>query len=323
MVSQAQIHRATSPYNYQIRYNSNFTFQYFLKKIGAYENKEYSDNQPIFNFYSKQLIVWVTSIIGTFFVGICGILPVVVLPSMADDHQKLVESNRFKCCLSFAAGTLLGDVFLHLLPETYTKSVLDDNGKVISNGLWVLFGLISFLSIEKIFPDHEQDADNKKSGANFLFFNSIRILGILNLFANVIDNFTHGIAVAGSFQASIKFGFITLIATLLHEIPHEIGDFVILLKSGLNYKEAALAQLGTAFSGISGAIFALASSSAQRAGEVTSWVLPFASGGFLYISLVNIVPEIVNERHLSNSLKQVSCLILGIFLVHSLSIVFD
>ena len=68
-------------------------------------------------------------------------------------------------------------------------------------------------------------------------------MGILNLTANIVDNFTHGIAVAGSFQASLKFGLMTLFATLLHEIPHEVGDFVILLKSGLSYKQAACAQV--------------------------------------------------------------------------------
>lgn len=138
-VSQSQIHRATNSYNYQIRYNSNFTYNYLLKKISNYEFIENSDSPIICAFYNKELIVWLTSVIGTFFIGICGILPVVLLPSMADDHQKLskykinfqykvnfflVESNRFKCCLSFAAGTLLGDVFLHLLPEAYTTNIL-------------------------------------------------------------------------------------------------------------------------------------------------------------------------------------------------------
>lgn len=81
-------------------------------------------------------------------------------------------------------------------------------------------------------------------------------------------------------------------------------------------------KLVTSFSGISGAIFALSSSSAERAGEITSWVLPFASGGFLYISLVNIIPEILGEKNLRNSLKQVLSLVFGICLVHSLSIFF-
>ncbi|CAF0722386.1 unnamed protein product [Brachionus calyciflorus] len=326
--SNAQIHRATNTHNYQIKYNSNFTLQYYLKRLNSFETL---DNcfypaylTDIANFLNNEkLIIWVTSVIGTFFVGICGILPVIILPNLADDHQKLIKSNYFKCLVGFAAGTLLGDVFLHLLPETYTQKVLNDNDKLISNGIWLLFGIISFLSLEKFFSDDLDDSQGSADSPSKLkSFLSIKILGLLNLFANVIDNFTHGIAVAGGFQASIKFGFMTLIATLLHEIPHEIGDFVILLKSGLTYKKAALAQLTTAFSGIMGAIFALGLTSAERAGDLTSWILPFTSGGFLYISLVNIVPEILNEKDFKSSLSQVCSLILGIVSIYLLSFIF-
>jgi solute carrier family 39 (zinc transporter), member 13 len=115
----------------------------------------------------------------------------------------------------------------------------------------------------------------------------------------------------------------TLIATLLHEIPHEIGDFVILLKSGLNYKQAAIAQLITAFSGLIGAIFALTFSSAERAGDVTCWILPFTSGGFIYIALIDIVPDIVNEKSVKASLKQLFSMMLGIMVIYWFALIFE
>lgn len=59
-----------------------------------------------------------------------------------------------------------------------------------------------------------------------------QVIGYLNLIANGIDNFAHGLAVAGSFMVSYKTGVLTTTAILIHEIPHEIGDFAILLKSG-------------------------------------------------------------------------------------------
>lgn len=92
IISQAQIHRATSPNNYQIRYNSNLTFQNFLRKIdyGFAENSNYPEN---FSFMNKEIIVWFTSVIGTFFVGICGVLPVLILPNLTDNHHKL--SKKF------------------------------------------------------------------------------------------------------------------------------------------------------------------------------------------------------------------------------------
>jgi zinc transporter 13 len=105
-------------------------------------------------------------------------------------------------------------------------------------------------------------------------------------------------------------------------IPHEIGDFVILLKSGLNYKQAALAQLVTAFAGIIGAIFALSWSSAERAGDATSWILPFTSGGFLYISMVNILPEIAREKNIHLCLKQILAILVGMFAIYVFNFLF-
>lgn len=83
------------------------------------------------------------------------------------------------------------------------------------------------------------------------------ISGYLNLLANCIDNFTHGLAVGGSFLVSFRLGSLTTFAILIHEIPHEVGDFAILLKSGFNRWDAARAQLMTATGGIFGALIAV------------------------------------------------------------------
>jgi zinc transporter 13 len=79
----------------------------------------------------------------------------------------------------------------------------------------------------------------------------------------------------------------------------------------------------TACSGIIGAFFALLSSSAEQAGDVTSWILPFSSGGFLYISMANILPEIIAERNLVISIKQILSMTLGIFVIYWFSIMFE
>ena len=89
------------------------------------------------------------------------------------------------------------------------------------------------------------------------------ISGYLNLIANVIDNFTHGLAVGGSFLVSFRLGALTTFAILIHEIPHEVGDFAILLRSGFNKWDAARAQLFTASGGIFGAMFAVLSSGGE------------------------------------------------------------
>lgn len=83
------------------------------------------------------------------------------------------------------------------------------------------------------------------------------ISGYLNLMANCIDNFTHGLAVGGSFLISFRLGALTTFAILVHEIPHEVGDFAILLRSGFSRWDAAKAQLFTASGGIFGAMVAV------------------------------------------------------------------
>ena len=82
---------------------------------------------------------------------------------------------------------------------------------------------------------------------------SIAISGYLNLLANVVDNFTHGLAIGGSYHISVRLGHVTTLAILLHEVPHEISDFAILLRAGFDRWGAAKAQIFTA----SGSLFGM------------------------------------------------------------------
>lgn len=140
-------------------------------------------------------------------------------------------------------------------------------------------------------------------------FDGFQVIGYLNLLANSIDNFTHGLAVAGSFVVSTKVGLCTTCAILLHEVPHEVGDFAILLKSGFRRWDAAVGQMVTASAGLAGCIFGLI---ADHAGDSTAWVLPFTSGGFIYIALVTIVPDLLKETRPKESIKQTIMMIAGI-----------
>ncbi|KAH9508591.1 hypothetical protein Btru_052111 [Bulinus truncatus] len=114
-------------------------------------------------------------------------------------------------------------------------------------------------------------------------------------------------ACSASLPRNLEFlvGLITTLAILLHEIPHEVGDFAILLRSGFNRWKAAKAQFLTASGGVVGAITALTSESTKTAGDKAAWILPFTSGGFMYIALVTVVPDLLQEKHGWESLKQV------------------
>ncbi|XP_070212114.1 zinc transporter ZIP13-like [Littorina saxatilis] len=314
--------------------------------------------------------VWIYSILGAILVGLSGILPLLIMPIEAGPSLKHgAPAARLKLMLSFAVGSLLGDVFCHLLPEVWNYMDRDDHGAHTRVGLWVIGGLLFFMIVEKLMADEsefepledtcdeedtaieEDDNSNQSqtrkrnpqnqssSKQNVQLSRSapdetgtthkrkrtissssaassskskephIKVSGYLNLFANVVDNFTHGLAVAGSFLVSRRVGLLTTGAILVHEIPHEIGDFAILLRSGFDRWKAAKAQILTATGGVFGAITAL---TAEQAGERTAWILAFTSGGFLYIALVTVVPDLLQEKHGWESLKQIFFIILGI-----------
>lgn len=110
----------------------------------------------------------------------------------------------------------------------------------------------------------------------------------------------------------------------MHEIPHEVGDFAILLRSGFNRWDAAKAQLLTATAGMMGALVALGGTSITNAMEArTSWIMPFTAGGFLHISLVTVLPDLLHETDKKESIKQLFSLIAGIVVMAVMTQLFE
>uniref|UniRef100_A0AAY4BZ50 Zinc transporter ZIP13 n=1 Tax=Denticeps clupeoides TaxID=299321 RepID=A0AAY4BZ50_9TELE len=305
--------------------------------------------------------VWLCSLAGSIAVGLSGIFPLLIIPIEAGAALKTADGcQKLKKLLSFAIGGLLGDVFLHLLPEAWSHICSPAGAHeqhYRSQGLWVILGLLAFLLLEKMFPDEapcstgpavslftfsgassrighefqlpmqnrgEVSTSRAESWRSFNFPCRIVTSGYLNLLANCIDNFTHGLAVAGSFLVSRKVGFLTTLAILLHEIPHEVGDFAILLRAGFDRWSAARMQFCTALGGVLGpASPCLPSLIMVQVKNATAWILPFTSGGFLYIALVNVVPDLLEETNPRHSLLQVLLLCCGVAVMALLSVIMD
>ncbi|XP_032138154.1 zinc transporter ZIP13 isoform X3 [Sapajus apella] len=266
----------------------------------------------------ERLDTWICSLLGSLMVGLSGVFPLLVIPlEMGTMLRSEAGARRLKQLLSFALGGLLGNVFLHLLPEAwaYTCSTgPGGEGQSLQQqqqlGLWVIAGILTFLALEKMFLDSKEEGTSQVSG-------------YLNLLANTIDNFTHGLAVAASFLVSKKIGLLTTMAILLHEIPHEVGDFAILLRAGFDRWSAAKLQLSTALGGLLGAGFAICTQSPKGVEETVAWVLPFTSGGFLYIALVNVLPDLLEEEDPWRSLQQLLLLCAGIMVMVLFSLFVD
>lgn len=253
--------------------------------------------------------VWLMALCSAVAVSSCGVLPLLFGRCM-DLRSVDGGSGALRLVLSFAVGSLLGDVWLHLLPEAWGQSegVGSMKAELQRGGFWLILGLVAFMSVEKL-AKHIEEAPSHNN-------NTRHISGYLNLLANITDNFTHGLAIAASYLVSPLVGLLTTLAILCHEIPHEIGDFAILLRSGFTCPDAAVAQLVTASGGLVGVIVGL---SAQYIGQCTSWMLPFTAGGFLYIALVSIIPELMEDS--IAPVKQVGSILLGILIMAAVTII--
>ena len=135
--------------------------------------------------------------------------------------------------------------------------------------------------------------------------------GYLNLAADFSHNFTDGLAIGASFLAGQNIGLVTTLAILFHEVPHEIGDFAILIQSGCSKRKAIFLQLFTAIGALSGTWLSLMFESAVS-GFATSCILPFTAGGFIYIATVSIIPELKESTGFFQSLKEIVALCAGV-----------
>ncbi|KAK1335735.1 hypothetical protein QTO34_003529 [Cnephaeus nilssonii] len=299
----------------------------------------------------ERLDTWICSLLGSLLVGLSGVFPLLVIPlEMGATLRSEAGARRLKQLLSFALGGLLGNVFLHLLPEAWAYTCSSSLGGERQSlqqqqqlGLWVIAGFLTFLALEKMFLDSkEQEGTNQAprkdpaaaaavlSGGRYVaqpaaepglsaVVQSIKVRGYLNLLANTIDNFTHGLAVAASFLVSKKQHPhlspvlpVALLDTAFFCPETLVGDFAILLRAGFDRWSAAKLQLSTALGGLLGACFAICTQSPKGVEETVAWILPFTSGGFLYIALVNVLPDILEEDDPWHSLQQVLLLCTGI-----------
>ncbi|KAL3990762.1 ZIP Zinc transporter family protein [Acanthocheilonema viteae] len=144
-----------------------------------------------------------------------------------------------------------------------------------------------------------------------------KVAAYLNMAADFSHNFTDGLAIGASFLAGATVGIVTTITVLVHEIPHEIGDFAILVQSGFNKKKAMLVQLLTALGALAGCVLSLCSANVGELSDAASsnWILPFTAGGFIYIATVTVIPELLENTSTWQSTKEVVALLAGIMLM--------
>lgn len=198
--------------------------------------------------------------------------------------------------IAFAAGALLGDTFLHILPEISESPSGFDLGTSIA----ILAGVVSFFSLEKFLHWHHAHIPHEEV---------LHPVAITNLVGDGLHNFIDGAIVAAAFLASKELGIATTIAVALHEIPQELGDFAILLHAGMKPRRALALNLLSALASFVGAIFVIVT---VEVGSVEDLLLPFTAGAFVYIASTDLIPELHKEPELKQSFVQLGGLVAGI-----------
>lgn len=208
--------------------------------------------------------------------------------------------------ISYAVGTLLGAVFLDLLPQAFERA-----DSLEGMGITILAGILLFFVLEKLVlwrhchveqceahdPPLAPHHDHGRSG-------------MMIMIGDTFHNFVDGVLIAAAFLANHELGIVTAIAIIAHEIPQEVGDFLILLHSGYSRGRAfTFNMLSSAAMVLGGAIGYLALQSVQH------WIPPLlglAAASMLYVSVADLIPGLHKRPELLATLQQVVLITLGV-----------
>jgi zinc and cadmium transporter len=206
--------------------------------------------------------------------------------------------------ISFAAGTMLAASFFDIIPEA-----LDGLGNAAMN--YILLGIMLFLFIEKYIHWHHCNTEHCEKRHK-----RVKPYVFLNLLGDGLHNFIDGAVIAAAYRTNFQLGLLTTLSVAAHELPQEIGDFSILLKGGLKFKQALAFNFLTALTAFLGGVSAMILGGYLEAANPI--LLCIAAGGFIYLSLADIIPETHKEVEPKKIFKQVMLIVLGMIVIYLL-----
>lgn len=199
--------------------------------------------------------------------------------------------------ISLAIGALLGDAFIHIIPEAF-KSSLGEN----LSSILIIAGILLFFIIEKFIHWHHHGEDTEED--------HIHPVGKLVLFTDGFHNLIDGAIIGASFLVSPHVGVATTIAVVLHEIPQEIGDFAVLIHAGYTKKRALWLNFISALAAVLGLAIVVVFGNVIEGASM--YFIPIAAGGFIYIAVADLIPELHKTKNIKHSLIQLGIIMLGV-----------
>lgn len=214
--------------------------------------------------------------------------------------EKLIHKLSFSL-VSFAAGALLATAFLDTLKEALE---MGGDAPIL---LWVMISIVGFFILERLFLSiHHHEDDSVDKG-------SLRLPTPLLLFGDGLHNFIDGASIAASFLVNPALGIVTSLTVFVHEIPHELGDFGILLHKGWGRGKVLWFNVITGLTSIVGALLA------YYLGNTFSGMVPLllsiTTGNFIYLAMTDLLPEIHHQSEKGQAVKNIVFFILGMVFV--------
>lgn len=254
------------------------------------------------------MVPWIPTLASVLLVSLLGFVGVLMLVA-----APLRRHGVLLFVIAVAAGTLMGDAFLHLLPE----SIEVRGGFVPELGLLILGGFLVFYLFEALIRwqhAHGHDAHSHPDHPDA----RPKPFGLVNLASDGLHNFVDGGIIAATYLVDFQLGVATTIAVAVHEVPTEFGDFGILLKAGIKPARALLFNFYSALTAVLGAVLVLAIP--QAAGLMDLYGVPIIAGAFLYIAAADLVPELHHHgpRHTPMIL---AAFVLGVGLMYGLVLI--
>ena len=267
----------------------------------------------------------VAIILATLAAGIGSVWVAALLMGLGGGRSVGVMPQRL---LSLAAGALLATAFMHLLPEAF-----ESHGKAHDLFVVLLVGLVFFFLLSKAelwHHGHEHShgdvhqhahehphSDQHEDHHHGNHAHSHAKGGWAVLTGDSVHCFGDGILIASAFMADIRLGVIAALSVLAHEVPHHMGDIVVLRQSSTNRRVAlvkvSMAGAVTTLGGIAG-YFLLG-----QLHDLLPYFLTIASSSFIYVALADLIPQLQKRLSAKETAAQVFWLLLGIVLVTVMS----
>lgn len=246
------------------------------------------------------MMLWIYALASVSLISLVSLLGVLAIRV----NRETLDTVKFYL-ISLATGAMLGNAFIHLLPESFEHAASPAH-------VWgpMLSGFLACFLLQKVLrlqchhsggghcSPHDHDEDH------------IHPVGWMSIISHGIDNFTDGALIGASYLISVQAGLATTLAIVMHEIPMELSGFGIMINAGFRRWTAIFVNFGSGLVAMVGTILTLWIGA--EVDGVSALLTPLAAGCVLYIVSVGLIPQIHDEHDRVRSLKQLVMIALGL-----------